>query len=320
MKLTDLTNNLLRGANSRENGDDLGFGTKITAPSERLINADGSFNIRRTGIRGWAPYQWLVEMPWGQFFLLVFVFYGLTNAFFAGLFVLAGLEHVQGVAQGSVANDFIQAFFFSVQTFTTVGYGAMSPIGIAANLIASIDALVGLMTFAIATGLFFARFAKPKAQILFSRQGIVGPYKDSGLNSFQFRIANRRRNKVINLSAFVTMSWVENQSDQKVRRFQSLPLERQSVVMFPLNWTIVHIIDSESPLRGLTPGELEARNAEFIIFIEGFDETYSQQIHATRSYTWKELQWGVRFAPMYHHEPGYTVLELDKINQILPEG
>lgn len=324
MKLTDLAETLMGKRYAGTEGEnDLGFGTKITASGERLINRDGSFNIRRTGIRNWTPYMWLVEMPWPPFFGIVFLFYELTNAFFALLFVLAGVENLNGVSSSGFFSDFLQAFFFSIQTFTTVGYGFISPQGIPANLIASVVALIGLMSFAIATGLFFARFAKPRAQILFSRHALIAPFKDTGLPSFQFRIANRRNNKIIDLTAAVTVTWIEDQNGQKIRRFRVLELERDAVALFPLNWTIVHPIDQESPLAGQTPEQLEAMNAEFIVLIEGFDETFAQQVHASGSYTWREIKWNTRFQPMYHHGRGYTLLELDRIDEVtetpLPE-
>ena len=314
MNLSNLTNSLLGGKNGGEDND-LGFGTKITVSGERLINQDGSFNIRRTGIRNWTPYMWLVETSWPLFFLIIFLFYGLINACFAVLFVLIGVENLSGAMPSGPVADFIQAFFFSMQTFTTVGYGFISPQGNAANLLASVDALVGLMSFALATGLFFARFAKPKAQFLFSQKAIISPYKDTEWNSFQFRIANRRNNKIINLVAVVTATWIESdKGGNKTRRFYNLDLERKGVTLLPLNWTIVHIIDDNSPLFGKTREEMEALNAEFIVLIQGFDETFSQQVHASGSYTCRELLWNRRFSPMYHYEAGQVMLELDLIS------
>ncbi len=314
MKIKDFTASFL-GNKEPEKNDDLGFGTKLTSTGERLINRDGSFNIVRTGRRTYTLYQWLVEMSWGQFFAIVFLFYGITNALFALGFLLIGPEKLTGGTTGHLLEDFSQAFFFSIQTFTTVGYGALNPQGIAANLLASFDALAGLLSFALITGLFFARFSKPRAQLLFSRYAIIAPYR-GGL-SFQFRIANRRNNKIIDLTAQLSMTWVEDHEGEKVRRFATMELERTQVSLFPLNWTIVHPIDEQSPLYNKSAEALEAISAEFIILIEGFDETFVQQVHANGSYTWKEMVWNTRFAPMYYHKDGMTVLELDKIDHIL---
>ena len=295
MKIKDLTSSLLGNKNPNSN-DDLGFGTKIISSGERLINRDGSFNIVRTGLRTYTLYQWLVEMSWGWFFSIVFLFYGIANALFAIGFLIIGAENLMGKSSGSILEDFTQAFFFSIQTFTTVGYGALNPQGIAANLLASFDALTGLLSFALITGLFFARFSKPRAQLLFSRYAIIAPYR-GGL-SFQFRIANRRNNKIIDLTAQVSMTWVEDHQGEKVRRFAPMELERTQVSLFPLNWTIVHPIDEQSPLLNKTPAELEAISAEFTILNEGFDETFVQRIlHLERD----EVE-----CPLRSHVPSQT--------------
>lgn len=293
---------------------DLGFGTKIVEDGGRLINRDGTFNVTRTGLRIWTPYQWLVEMSWPRFFLIVFAFYCTANAIFASLFVLIGIEHLSGVQPGNLLENFANAFFFSVQTFTTVGYGAISPMGWSANIVAATDALFGLMAFALATGLFFARFSKPKAQIIFSENAIITPYQD--IMSFQFRIANKRNNNIIDLEAKVTMSWIETKNGIRQRRFAGLPLERDKVFLFPLNWTIVHPIDEHSPLYEKTLKDLSRMQAEFLILIEGHDETFAQTVHTNSSYTCREMLYDVRFQPMYFTKGGRTVLELDRISEV----
>ena len=300
--------------NGQEN--DLGFGTKITSDGGRLINRDGSFNVLRTGVHQWTPYQWLVEMSWLSFFGLIFAFYCISNAVFALLYLAVGIENLSGVEPGSFLENFSAAFFFSIQTFTTVGYGAISPISVGTNIIAATGALVGLMAFALATGLFFARFAKPKAQIVFSEHALITPYQ--GITSFQFRIANIRNNRIINLQARVSMSWLEEDKGALHRRYAFLPLERDTVFLFPLNWTIVHPIDENSPLYQKSVEELKKMHAEFIILIQGYDETFAQNVHTTSSYTCDELLTDVRFTRMYHSEKGRTILELDKIDVTIP--
>ncbi|MCB0704797.1 MAG: transporter [Saprospiraceae bacterium] len=293
--------------------DDLGFGTKITGDGQRLINSDGTYNVVRQGLTSWTPYQDLVEMSWSRFFLIVLLFYVLVNSFLGLLYLLVGIDNLQGVAPGNLLTDFASAFFFSVQTFTTVGYGAVSPDGYPANILAALGALIGLMSFALATGLVFARFSKPKAAILFSENAIIAPYR--GITGFMFRIANKRANKMINLTARVTMSWLEMEDGKKARKFAALKLERDKIYMFPLNWTLVHPIDEESPLHAKTEAELLEMQAEFIILIEGHDETYAQMVHANGSYLSADVRWHKRFEPMY--EPtsdGRTLFNLEKIN------
>lgn len=303
------------GISRNDINNDLGFGTKITASGERLINKDGSFNVLRKGRRSFALYQWLVEMSWWQFLLTVIVFFIIINSLFALLFALLGNGAFHGVEAGDEWHRFTHAFFLSTQTFTTVGYGAISPKTPAASLLAAVDALVGLLSFSLVTGLLFARFSRPKAQIIFSNQAIIAPYKD--ITSLQFRMANLRNNRIINMEATVTMSWLEHDGRDARRKFIPLPLERERVVLLPLNWTIVHPIDEESPLWRKTPQEVAAMEVEIIILIAGYDETFAQQVHANTSYTYRELVWNVKYAPMFYNDGTRVILELDKINDTL---
>ena len=305
----------LRKSKLLKEPEDLGFGTRLTESDERLINPDGTFNIDRVGLRNWTPYLSLVEMSWPKFFLVLLSFYTAVNFLFAFLYVLAGVENLAGAADPALGIDMAEAFFFSVQTLTTVGYGAIHPLGLSANVIASLNALVGLMSFALMTGLFFARFAKPKAQVLFSSNALIAPYQDGW--SFQFRIANKRSNQVINLRARMIMSWVEEKGGARIRRYGQMNLERDQVSFFPLNWTVVHAINEDSPLNNRTQKDLERMNAEFLVLIEGYDETYAQTVHANRSYSWRELQWHKRFKTMYHSsEGGRVMLDLSEIDEV----
>lgn len=327
MKLSDFTNAFRRAqpvqSENNDQQDDLGFGDKVIAPGSRLINQDGTFNIYRSGYRSWAPYQNLVEMSWKTFALMTLLFYLVINAVFALAFMACGRDCLSGIEMNSdLFTFFSECFFFSIQTFTTVGYGSISPIGFAANLIAAIDALVGLMSFALATGLVFARFSKPKAQIIFSQKAIITPYRhrQTGemMNSLQFRIVNTRDNKLINLRATVIMTWLEMlPNGSHIRRYATLPLERYKVSLLPLNWTIVHPIDKDSPLYALKCEDLIQSSTEIMIMIEGYDDTFAQNVHTASSYSCHEIEWGVKFAPMYHAKDDHTILELDKLDLML---
>lgn len=298
---------------SIDNNHDLGFGDKIR--TGRLINRDGTFNVERRGHLSWTPYQDLVDMSWSRFLLLTGLAFVLVNALFAFLFLFIGENGFSGLQDRESFPLFWQLFFFSIQTFTTVGYGSMSPVGLTANILAGLNAFVGLLGFALATGLLFARFAKPKAQVLFSKQAIISPYQDGW--SLQFRIVNLRSNNIINLEAKVAMSWLETKEEGgTVRRFANLPLERSKVSLFPLNWTIVHPIDAQSPLFDKTAEDLYQGQVEILILISGYDDSFAQEIHDNGSYTAREMVWNACFEPMYHPENGTTVLELDKINAI----
>lgn len=301
----------------RPGEDDLGFGTRITS-RERLIRKDGSYNIIRNGQRSVSPYQMMVEIHWPGFFAWVIGAYIFLNLLFALLFVWNGVEDISGIRPDTFGGQFAQAFFFSIQTFTTVGYGAMSPNGAMANVIASSCALVGLLSFSLVTGLFFAKFSKPRPQVLFSRHAIIAPFGEG--KALMFRMANKRNNRILNLKATFFMTWVD-EHPSKVRRYAPLPIERDQISMLPLNWTVVHVLDEESPLSGKTAEELERINAEFLVMIEGHDESYNQVIHAHASYGWEELKWGYRFAPMYEADAwGRTILQLGLIDELIPEG
>lgn len=299
--------------------DDLGFGNRITGERDRLIAKDGSFNVERVGLNTKSPYQDLVEMTWGKFFRLVIAYFIGVNALFALLLTLIGVNCLSGIKSGHWLENFANAWFFSVQTFTTVGYGSISPSCISTNFMAALIALFGLMSAALATGLLFARFSKPTSQLIFSKNAIITPFQ--GGTSFQFRIANARNSRLINLSVTLTMSWVDRLPDgTPLRRFSRLKLEREAVVMLPLNWNIVHPIDEESPLFQRTPEEIKEMNVEVIVLIEAFDETFSQTIFANGSYCDEEFLYGVKWKPMYYPDPdgsGKTILDLSVIDEVV---
>lgn len=295
---------------------DLGFGTKLTKVGERLINKDGSFNIIRSGKKSWTPYQFLLGMSSIRFTLFSLFFFILINSIFASLFIFIGIEQLNGVPKGNFINDFLYAFFFSVQTFTTVGYGGINPIGISANFIASLCASVGLIAFALITGLFFARFSEPRSHIAFSKKAIFTPYGD--FNSFQLRIVNTRSHKIIDLEAKIVYTWLEITGDDMKRHYNSIELERDNVFMFPLNWTIVHPITNESPLYKKSIDDIKNEHGEFLVMIKGFDESYNQIIHTNTSYIAKDMVKGVQFHPMYTSSTDSpTVLHLDCIDKLI---
>ncbi|MEM7572487.1 MAG: ion channel [Bacteroidota bacterium] len=307
------------GASNSSPQADLGLGDKVGQEAgTRLIQQDGSFNVERRGSRIFHLYFKLVEMPWRQFLLVVLLFYLAINIFFGCLFWLFGPGQIAGFPPGEGwFHELSQCFFLSVQTFTTVGFGAIHPVATSANFLSAIVALVGLISVAMATGLFFARFSRPRQLIVFSTKAVIAPYGPDALNSLQFRIANQRDDNLINLQASVTLTWLERDEKSGLkRRFAPLELERDGVALFPLNWTIVHVIDEDSPLIGWEKAAFCLRQSEIIISIQGYDDAFAQTIHANSSYTFEEVIWGARFLPMYHEEDGTTVLELDCIDKI----
>src|SRR5579864_3984586 len=239
---------------------DLGFGSVVSRESrQRLLNRDGSFNVARYGLgflESFAPYHLLLTISWTGFLATVVITYFALNIVFAAAFLACGPDAIVGAGAPMLGGRIAQAFFFSVQTFATIGYGQVAPNGAAANLVVTLEALVGLMYQALATGLLFARFTRPTAVLLFSRDAVVSPYSDG--QALMFRIVNRRKNEIIELEAQVLFSAMEPDGrGGTVRRYVRLPLERNKVTFFPLSWTIVHPIDGASPLAGLTAEDLE---------------------------------------------------------------
>jgi inward rectifier potassium channel len=298
---------------AEEESRDLGFGNQLDGNTARLLNADGSFNVKRRGIgfRHFFLYNYLISISWSRFLLLVFLFFIVLNAFFAFLYLATGIDGLSGLPEGeSTFSNFLYCFYFSTQTFTTVGYGAISPQTHTASLIASFEAMVGLLGFAFATGLLYGRFSKPTASILFSDKMLVSPYRD-GKDALMFRIVNARRSQLVNLQVKVIANWFEEGS----RRYAPLDLERDFVTLFPLNWTIVHPLGEESPIWNIMTRQLKNCDPEFMIIINGYDDNFAQEVHARSSYKRTEMVWGARFVPMYKvEEDGDTVVELDKLS------
>ncbi len=300
---------------------DPGLTQKYDGPLRRAINTDGSFNVSRRGTnwRDVHPYLHLVSVPPGEFFALVLVAYVLVNSLFASIYFLLGPGALSGKAASSDALDrFVQCFFFSSQTLTTVGFGALAPASHAANTVAALEALCGLLGFAVATGLLFGRVSRPSARIGFSERALVTPYQEGA--SFQFRMVNRRANSLIEPEVTLMMMTVARDDGTMRRDFSLLKLERDKVMLFALTWTVVHPIDAESPLLGKTAADLEALQAEFIVLVKAWDETFSQTVHQRYSYRYGEVVWGGRFTPAFGvDESGAMQLHVDKVGNYVKE-
>ena len=294
--------------------EDFGFGSKIST-HKRFINKDGSLNVVRSGgDSGWTLYHHLTEASWVTFFFGTVMHFTIINSLFAMIYVFLGVEQLTGVVKGSAWENFSNAFFFSVQTFTTVGYGAMSPIGMMTNWVASLEGLVGLFFVAVMTGVLFHRFTRPIAQIIYSKNAVIAPYQ--GMQALMLRIANLRDHKIMNLEATISATWLDEKNGREVRKYANLKLERKRVFLFPLSWTIVHPFDEDSPFYGKDFGPLNSRlNVEFLVMLEGYDESYNQMIYSNTSYVCDEVIWDAKFKPMFYSDDDKgTVLELDKIN------
>ncbi len=204
---------------------DPGLTQQYTATLRRAINKDGGFNVRRRGL-SWHdihPYLFMVRISWPRFLGLIFAGYLTTNLLFALVYYAIGTTHLHGADAATAWVRFLNAFFFSAHTLTTVGYGSISPEGVVANSVAAFEALMGLMAFALATGLLFGRFSRPAARLAFSDRVLIAPYGDR--QSLQFRIANRRTNNLMELEARILLMTVENTDGKLRRRYAPLILK-----------------------------------------------------------------------------------------------
>ena len=278
---------------------DPGLTQTYTGSLTRIVNKDGEFNIHRvdTKWRDANPYTYLISAPWPTFATIVLVAFIVVNIAFAWIYLSLAPGHIKGAESKDAALQFLNYFFFSAHTLTTVGYGNMYPDGVMANTIAACEALLGLMTFAIATGILFGRFSRPTARFGFSSNMVVAPYRD--MTSLQFRVVNRRSSNLIEVEARVTLMTVEVVNGRPARKYAQLDLERTQVLFLPLTWTVVHPIDEKSPLFGKTEKDLEQLQAEVVVMMRGFDETFGQIVYARYSYRFDEILWGVKFAAAF---------------------
>ena len=296
---------------------DPGLTQQYNGELKRTINRDGRFNVRRIGAtwRDAHPYLFLINASWPKFLLIVSIMFIVANTLFALAYAAIGLDHIKGTQASTPLLQFLNTFFFSAHTLTTVGYGNMWPVGVAANTIAALEALVGLMSFAIATGLLFGRFSRPSARIGFSPTMAIAPYR--GITSLQLRVVNRRSNNLINLNARLLMMTVEFCDGKPERRYNPLDLERPNVYFMPLTWTVVHPIDENSPLYRKTEEDLKRLQMEVIVLIEAFDESFGQTVHARYSYRYDEVVWGARFVQAFEVEKsGDLLLEIGRVGEL----
>ncbi|HEY9698148.1 MAG TPA: ion channel [Trichocoleus sp.] len=298
------------------------LGTKVPflLPKQRsrLVGRRGQFNVVQVGksrSQGSDLYHALLTLSWPRFLCLMALFYSLLNA----LFALAYLFDPSG---NGIANappgSFVDAFFFSVQTMASIGYGALYPQTTYANVLVTIESLLGLLWIATATGLMFARFSRPTAKVMFSRMAIVAPY--DGLPTLMFRAANQRRNQILEAHIRVTLVRnVQTQEGIEMRRFYDMALARSQNPIFALTWTALHPITPESPLYGMTSADLEEQDAEIIVTLMGLDETFSQTIHARYSYAPCEICWNMQFADILSYTPdGRRAVDYRQFHKVLP--
>lgn len=313
--------NTFRSAEDEEAEErDLGFGSVVTDQSrQRLLNQDGTFNVERTGLGRFTSlnlYHTLLSMSWRTFLSLVLLLYFLSNILFGVLYASIGSQALVDTSSTPTDNLFVRGFFFSVQTFATIGYGTIHPVGIIPNLLVTIESYYSLIANALITGVVFARFAKPTAKVKFSDIAVVAPYRD--VEGLMFRLVNGRSSQLLEVGAQVLFARFENENGKPVRRFDILELERRKVAIFPLSWTIVHPIDKDSPLYGLTPEDMRRTDAEILVLLTATDETFAAVVHTRSSYKADEIRFNSKFVSIYNEmREGQPIsIDIRKLSEI----
>lgn len=309
----------IKNPNRAQVNNETGLGTNTTLNGGRFFNRDGVPNMEVRGLpllRRLNIYHSLLSMSRWRFLAAIILFFVSVNLVFAGLYLWIGIDHLGGMVAANNAEKFGEAFFFSAQTFTTVGYGRINPIGFAASLTASMEALIGLMSFALVTGLLYGRFARPRAFIRYSKNALFVPFREGV--ALMFRIVPYTKNYLINVEVKVTVALrIVDETGQRKNRFFNAALDISKANTMTANWTLVHMINEDSPLHGLTKKDIDEAETELLIFVQGFDESFSNTVVSRSSYTYEEFVYGAKFVGMYHpNESGNgTVLHLDKLDE-----
>ncbi len=302
---------------------DSGLSAQVSAQSSRILGRDGRFRIKRPGIHPLHQLSLsheLITMPWFWFLLLVFGFYSLVNLLFALAYFAIGMDQFMGAAGSGGMDHFLEALFFSAQTLTTVGYGRLNPAGFWPNVLASIEALTGLLSFAIVTGLVYGRFSRPVASLVFSRHVLISPFQEG--KGLMFRLANRKTNDLCDVEAQVLLSLIVFENNLFIRKYFNLDLERKHVNSLALAWTVVHPISSGSPFVDMTPEMLQEMEGELLVTIKGFDTTFSQTVISRTSYHFTDFVWNARFLPAFgrSEDGSETQLFLHKLHDYIALG
>ncbi|MEO6191235.1 MAG: ion channel [Saprospiraceae bacterium] len=292
---------------------DSGFGSSYSGENERVLNNKGNFNVKRIGTPAISIFHELLALSWSKILILILLFYIVANLFFAGIYYLLGPNSLEGISQKEGWLNFMECFFFSVQTFTTVGYGALHPKGMFSSSVAGLEALSGLLTFAIITGLVYSKFSKPNFNLSYSKNLIISPYKD--ITGAMFRVVNPLRQKLMDVEATMIFAFIPEESG--ARMFRTLELEIKKISMFPISWTVNHPITQESPLFGLKNEDFAKIKAEMLVMISAYDEESGRVIKNLSSYHFSQFQCNAKFSPMIEIVKGQTQLYLDRVSDII---
>ena len=295
-----------------------GFATNTDNVGGRFVNKDGTYNLVKEGMPFWKRFSIFNDMlnlsTW-KFITIILVFFVAVNLIFAAVYFLIGPHELDGLIPGNDWKIFRQLFYFSMQTITTVGYGHVSPVGDAANIVAGAESLTGFLSLAIATGLIYGRFSKPRSYLAFSDFALVSPYKTSTGLMFRFA-AFKDKHTLTDLEVRVNIGLQVLENEIPVYKYFSLDLERSKVESMPMSWTVVHPILENSPFYGFTEADMKNADVELYVMLRGFDDVFSNYVQQRTSYTYDEIFFNRKFVPMFREsEDGKTtILELHKLN------
>jgi len=279
------------------------------------VDRDGRLVVRRLGMSrpGFADvYHTLLSMAWTPLCLFVAGAYVLVNVAFAALYMAQ-----EGAIENARPGSFLDHFYFSVQTMATIGYGKMTPSTDLANILVAVEALLGMLGIAMATGLIFAKFARTRPRVRFSRALVVAPM--DGKPSLMFRLANERSTQIVEAQLSVTVMRDEvTKEGERMRRLHDISLVRAHSSMFALSWSAIHVIDEKSPFHGATPESLAAINLELVVSMMGMEEVTGQTVHARHAYHWSDIRWDHRFVDMFSvAEDGVRTMDLARFHDVV---
>ena len=298
--------------------NDTGFASNTQSTGGRFINKDGSYNLEKQGmpfLKRFSLFHDMLNLSNWKFIGVILVFYFTVNTAFTSLYILIGFEQLDGLKKESYWKMCREVFYFSTQTFTTVGYGHVYPVGDAANTVAAIESLAGLLSLAIGTGLIYGRFSKPRSYLAFSDLALVSPFKNGTALMFRFA-AFKDKHTLTEVDIRVNTGLLLLEDEQPVYKYFTLNLERSRVESMPLSWTVVHPIDENSPFYGFTEEDMKNADVELYVMLRGFDEVFSSYVQQRTSYTYQEILFNRKWVPMYREsgDGNSTILELHKLN------
>ncbi len=309
---------ILRKINSKAKTDtNTGFGTNAGDYGGRFVNKTGQPNLEKRGINYFERISWyhtMLTIPGWKFMLLIFLSFIIVNLIFAIIYYGIGVENLSGMVTTTPLEKFGEAYFFSAQTFTTVGYGRVNPTGFIASAISSFEALVGLLSFALVTGLLYGRFSRPRAYLKFSENALIAPFKDGV--ALMLRMAPYKNTSLTDAEAKLTLGMMVEENGKMTNKFFPLELELEKINALTLSWTIVHPITENSPFYKFTKEDFSNSIGEIMVFVKAFDDMFSNSVVTRSSYTFREVIFGAKFIPMYQRSPDgrSTILHLDKLN------